>query len=758
MLIDQQPVLPDNTDVRQAPTGAETQGNMPVPAVPHRAVDPRHTLPALIDALLRAPSHAHLLDAIPRYVSDYLHCRRVVLYEVRDEVLHLASSTADATMHGWTTTLLRVTPTAPVALGDDTPETRALRGERAVVETGGPGQPVRVIAPLRGRGGPVGALVVVPAEGELAWGSDGMRPSQMLLLGLEDVARICAFALESARQSVENRQRAEEMDLLTRLTNAFNSSVLDLDAAIGIVERQVSRITRVDLCAVTLLPISPRQPWPPGRWLRPEIIKAIPAPTLLDDVSTWALAHLLPEGVRSFYGFPLFADDRVVGVLALAFRTPHVMEESERNLLAILANTASTVLQKARLHAEAERARHHARELLTHAQNEERFKDAILRTIQSGIITCDLDGRVTLLNAHAAEALDLGDTPILGKPVEEVMPQTEPGPHIVRLGQRQAPQKREVRVRTVAGHDLTLAVTVAPLRLADGKHLGMLCAFQDMTPLRTLEGEIRQMEHIAGLGTEAGNISHDMRNIIGGILMGLQKMEPMVSGDTEARLDISHMLSEINRMTALAENMLHLSNPKKLNPVPVEVSDLLERILRALSPRAALAHVTFERHFELGATLLADEHQLARALENLCINALEAMPTGGTLAIHTRTTTRPPGPDAPKAPSPRWSVPINRLQLPTYGSQQDANGTELLIPDTRQKAVEILIADTGVGIPAERIQAIWEPYKTFGKGSKGHGLGLAIVRQIIEAHGGTCSVASKPGQGTVFTLRLPSGK
>ncbi len=765
MLIDNQARSPENDDTRRnEPPGAHQLA--PVPTTRARAGDQRRSLPALIDALTKASSLNQLIEMIPVQVANYLRCRRVLLYEVRDDKLHMVGSTAEATTRGWTTTLLRIASVDPIPLSDNAPETRALRGDRAVLENASPGLPPRIIAPMHGLGGPVGALVVVPAEDELAWGGDGLRASQMLMLGLEDLARACGLVLESAKLLTENHRRAEEMDLLTRLTNAFNSSVLDLDAAIGIVERQVRRITRVDLCEVALGGISPRLPASPDRWLHPEIIKFVHTPTLLDDASMWQLAHLLPEGVRSFYAFPLFAADRVVGVLALAYRAPHVMEESERNLLSILANTASTVLQKSRLLAAAEQARLHARELMIRAQNEERFKDAILRNIESGILTIDLDGRVTLLNAQGAEALDLAEKPVLGLPVEEVLPVVDAGPHPVRalLGQRVGAQRKEVRVRTVAGHDLTLAVTIAPLRLVDGKELGVLCAFQDVTHLRSLEGELRRMESVANIGNEARSISHDMKNIIGAILLGLQKMEPVVSGNTEARLDITYMLAEINRMTALTDNMMQLSNPKELEPVTFEVAELLEHILRMLSPRAALAHVTFERDFEPGATLHADKHQIARALENICINALEAMPKGGTLTLRTRTTTRgPAGIDPARAPvprDPRRSAPIHRLQLPTYGAgaATSANETELLVPDTRQKAVVIEISDTGVGIPPEHINAIWEAHKTFGKGSKGHGLGLAIVKQIIEAHGGACSVTSKVDQGTTFTLLLPSGK
>jgi hypothetical protein len=198
----------------------------------------------------------------------------VLLYVVRDDTLHMASGTSDATTQGWTSTLIRIA-TLHIPLSEDVPEVRAVQSERAILDEGQPDMPRRIIAPMPGLSGPVGVLVVIPAEDEVAWGADGLRASQMLVMGLEDVARVAAITLECAQLLTENHKRAEEMDLLTRLTAAFNSNILDLDAAIGIVERQVSRITNVDLCAVVLGSTPGRGPNPPARWLRPEVVKSI---------------------------------------------------------------------------------------------------------------------------------------------------------------------------------------------------------------------------------------------------------------------------------------------------------------------------------------------------------------------------------------------------------------------------------------------------------------------------------------------------
>ncbi len=391
--------------------------------------------------------------------------------------------------------------------------------------------------------------------------------------------------------------------------------------------------------------------------------------------------------------------------------------------------------------------------MLDRARNEEGLKDAILQNIQSGIIAVDLEGRVTLVNGNAAETLHLDQESAQGRLIEEVLPQIEGGPHLVRqcLRQRITQTRHELRVRARDGRDLTLLMTIAPLRLHDGRDLGTLCAFQDMTQLRVMEDEMRR---VALLGTEAGTISHDMIKIINGLWMGLQGLEPMIAGNTQGRIDFSYFQTAVNRMIALAENMLYLGKPHPPQSSLLDVTELLESLLRGIiGPFASVAHVTIERHFEPGATMFADKHQIERALQNLCINAIEAMSDGGTLTVRTRTFREPSRPVTmrdPRRPAPRDP----RLRLPSMPSGKE---TELLLEDTR-KAIEIEISDTGIGIPEERLASIWEPYKTYGKDARGNGLGLAITKQIIEAHGGKVTVVSEVGRGSTFTLRLPSGR
>lgn len=742
------------------PTSADPAPPLPAARPPGprpRASQTRRTLPSFIDALLRAPTLDDLFEILPPRVGEYLHCRRIVLYIVQDDALQLVGCTADATTQGWSSTLIRLAPVEPIALHGSAPEARALRSEHPVFEPATANIPARIIMPLHAMGGPVGALVAIPSEDEFAWGGDGLRASHLFLLGMEDLARVAAIVLQDRMLFLDNRRRATQMDLLQRLTTAFNSSVLDMDAAVLIVERQLSQVTRANFAAVALGPVGPTGPQltTQARWLRPDLLKALlqqrsAVPIILDDLDHWQFAYLLPEEITSFYAFPLVAEDRVAGFLALAYRDRHSLTEGEQHLIAILANSASSVLIKSRLYAEAEQARQQSRTLLERVQREERLKDGILRNILSGLLVVDTQGRVMHLNPSGAAMLGCSEHQALGAPVEEVMALVQPGPHLVRtnIGPRMAPHRAEVRVRAGTGQEVTLALTITPLRLTDGKELGVICAFQDITEIRALQEQAQKLEK------SSRDVSHDMRNVAHAMLGGLEYLTPQLEGNPEARKFLNILHRDTGRLVSLAENLMSLGRPRPPQVAICDASELIETVLHTVDHAAQVAHVRIERRLEPGATLLADEHQIMRVLENLCNNAIEAMPKGGVLTLTTRSTrsappvTQPEGAgvaagSAPATLDPRTAFPV--LQ------------TDLLLLETRQRAMEIEIADTGTGIPAERLSDIWEPFKTFGK-RNGHGLGLAIVRQIVEAHGGTIHVASTIGQGTSFTLRLPTGR
>lgn len=705
-----------------------------VPRNEIRNVIPQVGWASLIDVLQRAGSLRRIYELIPEYVAQYLRCRRVALYIIRDTALVVVSST------------VTIPTNYSFELSDQAPEPQVLNGLPPVVVGPTRDLPMRIIAPLYGINSPLGELVIYPTPDEIAWGGGGPQPTPMHMRALEDISKVIALTIENYQLIEKNEKRADKMDLITRLTTAFNSSVLDLEAAIGIVERQIKRMTYVDSCIVVLGNNQRRDDNAELSWLRPEVIRQaqhMPAPTLLDTVSGSHLAHLLPESVKSFYAFPFVVEDRVVGLLALAFHTPHIMETNERDTIMIIANIASTALLRAKLYAEASNARSQARDLLERARNEERIKDAILRLIPSGFISTDLEGRVTLLNQQAAAILCVDELQVRGKLIEEVMPSVETDTHIVRaaIQAKIGPHKREVHIMTSKGDEIAIEAAVSPLRQADGKDIGVLCAFQDVTKLRALETEMKRMEHFAMMGVGSREISHDMSNILQGLFNAFNSIQEIalpaeLSEQAGQNMKIARL--QLRKLLALLDNMRNLTNPRPPEIRHIDATKLFEETRLSLMYWAQNNHVTLKFTIEPNIVLLIDEMQIARVLDNLCVNAIEAMRDGGTLAITVSST--------------RGGLRGDPVNPPS--AHQVEGATEFLLPKNQSPAAEIIISDTGHGILEELLPTIWEPFKSFGK--RGTGLGLAIVKRIIDDHGGTISVKSKVGHGTTFTIRLPS--
>jgi signal transduction histidine kinase len=223
-------------------------------------------------------------------------------------------------------------------------------------------------------------------------------------------------------------------------------------------------------------------------------------------------------------------------------------------------------------------------------------------------------------------------------------------------------------------------------------------------------------------------------------------------------------------MKTLLENLKYNNRSLVLSRKQCRIDDLINKVLDSIGHRLKLAQIETVLKIDPGLIVSIDETQIQRAIENLCINAIEAMSPNGILTISARSTRTAQqlvhsGVTEPVRQSELYPMEHSgaetRLGEPrrtTMRISEPESETLLLMPNnSRQHAVEIIIRDTGKGIPAELVKEIWEPFKTFGK-PNGTGLGLDIVHQIIKSHEGSISVSSEVGKGTVFAIRLPDAR
>ncbi len=330
----------------------------------------------------------------------------------------------------------------------------------------------------------------------------------------------------------------------------------------------------------------------------------------------------------------------------------------------------------------------------------EGYNENILQSVQSGVISFDEELRLTKINLAAARILELKGETVIGKPYAEVL--SRPLSDVV--GAKKPVERGETSYTTPSGKRLRLGLALSPLRDGEGKTIGQLLIFSDLTHLRAIEAQIALRDKLSSLGEISAGIAHELRNpmaVIAGYTKLLAKRV-----EESLRPTVDAISKEIAVMDRIISDFLSFARPLELSLSAIDLKTVVnECVAAALSKRDM---ITVQVGIDELPPLRADEVLMRQALLNLIENALESMPRGGTLAIHASL----------------------------------ADGG----------AVEIAVSDTGYGISEDLRDKIFMPF--FTTKEKGTGLGLAIVHKIVVSHGGTIQVESS-GMGTTFRLRLP---
>jgi len=223
------------------------------------------------------------------------------------------------------------------------------------------------------------------------------------------------------------------------------------------------------------------------------------------------------------------------------------------------------------------------------------------------------------------------------------------------------------------------------------------------------EKALERSEQLAAVGELAASIAHEVRNPLAGMKGAMEVLLRSLAVNERQREVMDEVVAQIVRLENLVRDLLTFARPQLLNRQPVQVHALLERALRLLHDEAALREIEVVQDFPPEAgTVLGDAQQLEQVFLNLIHNAVQAMEDGGTLTLSTRA----------------------------------ARGR-----------VTITFKDSGRGIPASVLPNIFQPF--FTTKHRGSGLGLSIVRKILEAHGAEIWVDSEAGRGTTATVVLP---
>ncbi len=292
------------------------------------------------------------------------------------------------------------------------------------------------------------------------------------------------------------------------------------------------------------------------------------------------------------------------------------------------------------------------------------------------------------------------------------------------------PYDLELRFLTANGKKAWTHTICKPIPAA-GKIVKLIGSFQDITDRkqaekknRKLTEQLLQSQKMEAIGRLAGGIAHDFNNLLTVIMGNANLMEMKLDESDPNYMEVSSILDASERAKALTMKLLTFSRKDKLNIKRVLLDDIISGMVELLE-RSMLKNINIVKILQSKVWIRVDTNQINQALLNICNNAADAMPEGGTLTIETQT------------------VSLNSEHCRTCGKRFD--GLYCLLQ----------ISDTGVGIPPEILNKVTEPFFTTKEIGKGTGLGLSITHGIVENHNGHLHIYSEVGKGTCVKIYLP---
>jgi PAS domain S-box-containing protein len=335
----------------------------------------------------------------------------------------------------------------------------------------------------------------------------------------------------------------------------------------------------------------------------------------------------------------------------------------------------------------------------------EGYNENILQSVPSGVISFDVEMKVTKVNQAAEKILEINEEKVAGKHQTKVLNK----PVTDFLKDKKLIERGEVIYTTPSGKRIWLGLTLSPLKDKVGSVIGQILVFTDLTHLKAIESQMELRNRLSSLGEISAGIAHEMRNpmaVISGYTKILSK-----KAEKSLKPTVDAISKEIVVMDRIIYDFLSFAKPAVLNMADIDLKTLIENC--AASVAGERNDITIKLDVAGLPPVRGDEVLIRQAFSNLIHNSAEAMPQGGDLTITTFSQTGP-----------------------------------------SRGFLDIAVSDTGHGISDDIKDKIFLPF--FTTKERGTGLGLAIVHKIVVSHGGSISVDSGE-KGTTFRIRLPLG-
>jgi len=345
-------------------------------------------------------------------------------------------------------------------------------------------------------------------------------------------------------------------------------------------------------------------------------------------------------------------------------------------------------------------------------QDTSAFADEVVAHLPVGLIATDREGEITFFNEAAERITGLSASQATGQKPDTFLPTQLCGLKGI-MEEGKPITEKQMECTFLSGRTVPLSVSATRIINAVGELVGYILILRDLGEVQQLQDEIRRQEKLAAIGGLAAGVAHEIRNPLSSIKGLATFFGDQFDEGTEANEAAGVMVNEVDRLNRKITELLDFSRPTDVKYQVTELEPLLSHSLQLIQQDISSQGIELIIKIEKNiCPVSVDPDRFTQCLLNLYLNAIQAMPHGGTLTLECRSD--------------------------------------------QQGHILISVCDTGDGIPADHLGQIFNPY--FTTKGKGTGLGLAIVHKIVEAHRARIKVESVVGKGSTFSLQLRCDK
>ncbi|MCP4149493.1 MAG: response regulator [bacterium] len=359
-------------------------------------------------------------------------------------------------------------------------------------------------------------------------------------------------------------------------------------------------------------------------------------------------------------------------------------------------------------------------------QSEKRFRSIFENSLDTIFISTP-EGQLVDINAAGCKLFGYTKEELLSINISELyLEPRERSTVLSAIDTHGGVKEHEFFLKTKQGKTIIALITASLVKDVSGLTTGYQGIIRDFTEKKQLEEKLIQAAKMESIGRLAGGMAHDFNNVLT-IICGYAEKLYLQMQDKNAKGDLKTILTAVEKAARLIESILIFSRKKKMNPEPIMLDEILRELEKMLDC-VLVEHMAIQLVLGSGGWIFIDKSQLEQVIMNLAVNARDAMPQGGKITISTCKRTLP----------------------------NDRTGNSAGIEAGQY--IELVVADTGIGMNDATREKIFEPFFSTKEEGKGTGLGLSTVYGIVKQNNGFIRVDSEVGKGAAFSILFPEFK